>query len=209
MIKMISLEWLLYAKAVHLVPSKLSSTVRLLGDELGAEDVHLLVTRVIQFWHEYCRAAIDTTVFTHFQNLFLRIFTFLNRNFNKLSTTEIATSPMLGEVDRRTKMPGYLVVIKNHYKNWGTLTTSWSRSPSLEASSSLMVWTSLLLLDTRPAVSSPGRHHSAIWNPEPASSCTQDSRAGKRRSKKISQSPLLGPFPGWKLLPELSHWRHY
>ena len=65
MIKMISLEWLLYAKAVHLVPSKLSSTVRLLGDELGAEDVHLLVTRVLQFWHEHCRAAavIDTRPF--------------------------------------------------------------------------------------------------------------------------------------------------
>ena len=91
------------------MPSKLSSTVRLLGDELGAEDVHLLVTRVLQFLHEHCRAAavLDTTVFTHFQNLFLRIFTFLNRNFNKLSTTEIATlvwrqqtsSPMLGEVE--------------------------------------------------------------------------------------------------------------
>ena len=46
-------------------------------------------------------------LFSHFQNLFLRIFTFLNRNFNKLSTTEIATlvwrqqtsSPMLGEVE--------------------------------------------------------------------------------------------------------------
>ena len=51
---------------MHLVPSKLSSTVRLLGDELGAEDVHLLVTRVLQFVHEYCRAAavLDTTVFT-------------------------------------------------------------------------------------------------------------------------------------------------
>merc|ERR1719211_614782 len=33
-----------------------------------------------------------------------------------------------------------------------------------------MVCASLLLLDTRPAVSSPGRHHSAIWNPDPASS---------------------------------------
>ena len=61
------------------MPSKLSSTVRLLGDELGAEDVHLLVTRVIQFLHEHCRAAavIDTTVFT------LSEFIFKDLNFSK------------------------------------------------------------------------------------------------------------------------------
>ena len=58
---MISLD-----KALHLVPSKLSSTVWLLGDELGAEDIHLLVTRVLHFGFEYCRAAavLSTTVST-------------------------------------------------------------------------------------------------------------------------------------------------
>ena len=61
------------------MPSKLSSTVRLLGDELGAEDVHLLVTRVLQFLHEYCWAAavLDTTVFT------LSEFIFKDLNFSK------------------------------------------------------------------------------------------------------------------------------
>ena len=49
------------------MPSKLSSTVWLLGDELGAEDIHLLVTRVLHFLFEYCRAAAvlsSTTVST-------------------------------------------------------------------------------------------------------------------------------------------------
>ena len=74
------------------MPSKLSSTVWLLGDELGAEDVHLLVTRVLNFLFEYCRAAavLSTTVFT-LSEFILRIFTFLNRNFNKLTTPENAT----------------------------------------------------------------------------------------------------------------------